>query len=133
MANITENRVEIIGYLGQAPEMRSTKQGGKLMSLSIATTESWKDRATGEWKERTDWHRVVVWSEGAIRAFERDGVDKGELVRIVGKLETRKWQDKDGHDRWSTEIVVTGAGDCQAIRTKASPTKPRAATGEEAA
>lgn len=133
MPNITENRVEILGYLGQAPEFRKTKSDGSLMTLSIATTESWKDRASGEWKERTDWHRVVVWAEGAIKAFERDRVGKGDLVRIVGKLETRKWQDKDGGDRWSTEIVVTGAGDAHVIRTKKAPNSASAAAEEAAA
>ncbi|MEL7491695.1 MAG: single-stranded DNA-binding protein [Pseudomonadota bacterium] len=121
MTNFTTNRVELIGFLGQDPDIRTTQSGAQVMNLSVATTESWKDKNSGEWKEKTEWHRVTVWTGGAVKAFERQNVTKGDLVRIVGKLETRKYQDKDGVDRYTTEIVVNGYNDCTVIRTKASP------------
>ncbi len=121
MTNFTSNRVELIGYLGNAPEIRLTASGAQVMNLSVATTESWRNKDTGEWNEKTEWHRVTVWSKGAVKAFERVDAAKGDLVRIVGKLETRKWQDNDGVDRYSTEIVVNGYDACTVIRTKASP------------
>ena len=99
------NRVEIIGHLGRDPEVRSFQNGGKVVNLRIATSETWRDKASGERKERTEWHSVAVFQEHAARYVEQY-MRKGSLVRIEGQLETRKWQDQSGQDRYSTEIVV---------------------------
>ena len=99
------NRVELIGNLGRDPEIRSTQQGKKIATLSIATSESWKDQQSGEWRERTEWHRVVVFNEGLAGVVEKH-LTSGMKVRIEGKLRTRKWQDQSGADRYSTEIHV---------------------------
>ena len=99
------NRVELIGNLGRDPEIRSTQQGKKIATLSIATSESWKDQQSGEWRERTEWHRVVVFNEGLAKVVEKH-LEKGMKVRIEGKLRTRKWEDQSGQDRYSTEIHV---------------------------
>jgi single-strand DNA-binding protein len=103
------NRVEIIGHLGQDPEVRAFQNGGKVVNLRIATSESWKDKSTGERKERTEWHSIAIFAEHAAR-FAEQYLRKGSLVRIEGKLETRKWQDQSGNDRYSTEIVVRPYG-----------------------
>jgi single-strand DNA-binding protein len=103
------NRVEIIGHLGQDPEARSFQNGGKVVNLRIATSESWKDKSSGERKERTEWHSVAIFAEHAAHYAEQY-LRKGSLVRIEGKLETRKWQDQEGKDRYSTEIVVRPYG-----------------------
>jgi single-strand DNA-binding protein len=103
------NRVEIIGHLGQDPEVRAFQNGGKVVNLRIATSESWKDKSTGERKERTEWHSIAIFAEHAAR-FAEEYLRKGSLVRIEGKLETRKWQDQSGQDRYSTEIVVRPYG-----------------------
>ena len=97
------NRVELIGNLGRDPEIRNTQQGKKIATLSIATSESWKDQQSGEWRERTEWHRVVVFNEGLAKVVEKH-LTLGMKVRIEGKLRTRKWQDQSGQDRYSTEI-----------------------------
>jgi single-strand DNA-binding protein len=99
------NRVELIGNLGRDPEIRNTQQGKKIATLSIATGESWKDQQSGEWRERTEWHRVVVFNEGLAKVVEKH-LTLGMKVRIEGKLRTRKWQDQSGQDRYSTEIHV---------------------------
>lgn len=99
------NRVELIGNLGRDPEIRSTQQGKKIANLSIATSESWKDQHSGEWKERTEWHRVVVFNEGLAKIVEKH-LSTGMKVRIEGKLRTRKWEDTNGQDRYTTEIHV---------------------------
>ena len=103
------NRVELIGNLGRDPEIRSTQQGKKIATLSIATSESWKDQQSGEWRERTEWHRVVVFNEGLAKVVEKH-LEKGMKVRIEGKLRTRKWEDQSGQDRYSTEIHVENFG-----------------------
>ena len=87
------NRVELIGNLGRDPEIRSTQTGKKIATLSIATSESWKDQQSGEWKERTEWHRVVIFNEGLAKVAEKH-LTSGMKVRIEGKLRTRKWQDQ---------------------------------------
>jgi single-strand DNA-binding protein len=102
------NKVQIIGRVGRDPEARSFGNGGKVVNLRIATSESWKDKS-GERKERTEWHAVAVFSEGAARYAEQY-LRKGSLVYVEGKLETRKWQDKSGQDRYTTEIVVRPYG-----------------------
>ena len=103
------NRVMIIGHLGRDAEIRSFQNGGKIANLRVATSESWKDRNTGERKERTEWHSVAVSAEHAVNYCERY-LRKGSKVYIEGKLETRKWQDKNGEDRYTTEITVRPYG-----------------------
>lgn len=99
------NKVIIVGNLGRDPEVRSFANGGKVCNLSVATSESWKDRNTGGRKERTEWHRVTIHAEGLVGIAERF-LSKGSKVYIEGQLETRKWQDQSGQDRYSTEIVL---------------------------
>lgn len=101
------NRVELIGNVGQDPEVRNLNSGNAVANLSIATSESWKDKQTGEKKERTEWHRVVVWNDGLVEVIEKY-VKKGSKIYVEGQLQTRKWQDQDGNDRYSTEVVLTG-------------------------
>ena len=99
------NKVILIGNLGRDPEVRSFQNGGKVCNLRIATSENWKDRNTGERRERTEWHSVAIFSEPLVRVAEQY-LRKGSKVYIEGKLETRKWQDQSGQDRYSTEIVL---------------------------
>lgn len=99
------NRVQLIGNLGQDPEVRATQAGKKIVTLSIATSESWKDAQSGERRERTEWHRVVIFNEGLADIAERY-LTKGAKVLIEGKLVTNKWTDKDGNDRYTTEVQV---------------------------
>ena len=101
------NKVMLIGNLGQDPEVRSFQNGGKVCNLRIATSEQWKDRNTGERQERTEWHTVAIFSEGLINVCE-NYLKKGSKVFIEGKLQTRKWQDQNGQDRYSTEVVLRG-------------------------
>ncbi|GAM06360.1 single-stranded DNA-binding protein [Novosphingobium sp. MBES04] len=103
------NKVILVGNLGADPELRSFQNGGQIANMRIATSESWKDRQTGERKERTEWHSVVVGSEGLVGVVERF-LRKGSKVYVEGQLRTRKWQDRDGNDRYSTEVVVSGIG-----------------------
>jgi single-strand DNA-binding protein len=103
------NRVMLIGNLGADPEIRSFQNGGKVANLRIATSEKWKDKATGEQKEKTEWHSVAIFSEGLVGVVERF-LKKGSKVFIEGKLQTRKWQDQSGADRYSTEVVIQGLG-----------------------
>ncbi|WP_226019126.1 single-stranded DNA-binding protein [Novosphingobium sp. FKTRR1] len=99
------NKVIIVGNLGQDPEVKSFQNGGRIANLRIATSESWKDKATGERKERTEWHSVVLQSDGLVGVAERF-LKKGSKVYIEGQLRTRKWQDQSGNDRYTTEISV---------------------------
>jgi single-strand DNA-binding protein len=99
------NQVQLIGNLGRDPDVRSTQSGGKIVTLSIATTESWTDKRSGEKRERTEWHRVVVFSDGLATVVERY-LQKGSKVFVQGALQTRKWTDQDGKDRYSTEVVL---------------------------
>jgi single-strand DNA-binding protein len=101
------NKVILVGNLGRDPESRTFQNGGKVVELRIATSEQWKDRNSGERKERTEWHTVKVFSEGLANVAERY-LRKGSKVYIEGALQTRKWQDQDGKDRYSTEIVLQG-------------------------
>ena len=103
------NKVILIGNLGADPEIKSFQNGGKVANLRIATSEQWKDRMTGERKERTEWHQVVINGEGLIGVVERF-LKKGSKVYIEGSLRTRKWQDRDGNDKYTTEIVIAGMG-----------------------
>lgn len=99
------NKVIIVGNLGKDPEIRSFQNGGKVASFSVATSESWKDKATGEKKERTEWHRISVLNENLVGIVEKF-VKKGSKVYIEGQLETRKYTDKDGVEKYTTEVVL---------------------------
>jgi single-strand DNA-binding protein len=101
------NKVILVGNLGRDPESRSFQNGGKVVELRIATSETWKDRNSGERKERTEWHTVKVFNEGLANVAERY-LKKGSKVYVEGALQTRKWQDQQGQDRYSTEIVLQG-------------------------
>ncbi len=99
------NKVIIVGNLGKDPEVRSFQNGGRVAHMTVATSESWKDKATGEKKERTEWHRVSIMNENLVGVAERY-LKKGAKVYIEGQLETRKWTDKDGQEKYTTEIVL---------------------------
>ncbi|AUN29465.1 single-stranded DNA-binding protein [Niveispirillum cyanobacteriorum] len=99
------NKVILIGNLGKEPEVRSLQNGGKVCTLRIATSETWKDRGTGERQERTQWHSVVIFNENLVGVAERF-LKKGSKVYIEGQLETRKWQDQQGQERYTTEVVL---------------------------
>ena len=99
------NKVILIGNLGRDPEVRSFQNGGKVCNLRIATSETWRDKATGERKERTEWHSVAIFNEPLAKIAEQY-LKKGSKVYIEGQLETRKWQDQSGADRYSTEVVL---------------------------
>jgi single-strand DNA-binding protein len=101
------NKVILIGNLGADPEVRHTQDGRPIVNLRLATSESWRDKATGERKERTEWHRVVIFSEQLCRIAEQY-LKKGSKIYVEGQLQTRKWQDQSGQDRYSTEVVLQG-------------------------
>jgi single-strand DNA-binding protein len=99
------NKVILVGNLGRDPEVRSFQNGGKVVNLRLATSETWKDRNTGERKERTEWHSVAIFNENLARIAEQY-LRKGSKVYVEGQLETRKWQDQSGQDRYTTEVVL---------------------------
>ena len=99
------NKVIIVGNLGRDPEVRTFQNGGKVVNLRIATSETWRDKATGERKEKTEWHSVAIFNEGLAKIAEQY-LKKGSTVYIEGQLETRKWQDQSGADKYTTEIVL---------------------------
>ena len=101
------NKVMLIGRLGQDPEVRNTQDGRSLCTFSIATSESWNDKNTGEKREKTEWHRIVVFNEGLVNIIQQY-VKKGSNVFIEGQLQTRKWEDKDGIEKYTTEVVLQG-------------------------
>ena len=101
------NKVILIGNLGADPEIRRTQDGKPIANLRIATSETWRDKASGERREKTEWHRVVIFNDGLCWVAEKY-LKKGAKVHIEGALQTRKWQDKDGADRYSTEVVLQG-------------------------
>ncbi|MEQ9634624.1 MAG: single-stranded DNA-binding protein [Devosia marina] len=101
------NKVILVGNLGNDPEVRNLPSGGKVVNLSVATSEKWKDRNTGEQREKTEWHRVVIFSEGLARVAEQY-LKKGSKVYLEGQIQTRKWQDQSGTDKYSTEVVLQG-------------------------
>ena len=103
------NKVILVGNLGADPEVKSFQNGGKVCNLRIATSESWKDRMTGERKERTEWHSVTIKSDGLVGVAEKY-LRKGSKIYVEGQLQTRKWQDQNGQDRYSTEVVLQGLG-----------------------
>lgn len=101
------NKVILIGNLGADPEIRRTQDGRPICNLSVATSESWRDKMSGERREKTEWHRVVIFSEGLCKVAEQY-LKKGSKVYLEGQLQTRKWQDQSGQDRYSTEVVLQG-------------------------
>ena len=103
------NKVILVGNLGADPEVRSFQNGGRVANIRIATSETWKDRTSGERQERTEWHNVAIFSEGLVGVVERF-LRKGSKVYVEGKLQTRKWQDQQGQDRYTTEVVLQGPG-----------------------
>lgn len=125
------NKVILIGNLGKDPEIRSTQSGKDIASFSLATTESWKDKASGEKKQMTDWHNVVVFNVGLVNLIKQY-VKKGTKLYLEGALKTRKWQDKQGNDKYTTEVVLSdykstitllGSSEKQATKTVAEQTK----------
>jgi single-strand DNA-binding protein len=101
------NKVILIGNLGADPEIRTLNSGDRVANLRIATSETWRDRQSGERKERTEWHRVVIFNDNLVKVAE-NYLKKGSKVYLEGTLQTRKWTDKDGHDKYSTEVVLQG-------------------------
>jgi len=101
------NKVILVGNLGKDPEIRRTQDGRPIANLSVATSESWRDKATGERKEKTEWHRVVIFNEGLCKVAEQY-LKKGAKVYIEGQLQTRKWTDQSGAEKYSTEVVLQG-------------------------
>jgi single-strand DNA-binding protein len=101
------NKVILVGNLGNDPEVRQFPKGGSVCNLSIATSETWKDKNTGERREKTEWHRVAIFSEGLVRVAQ-NYLKKGSKVYLEGKLQTRKWQDQNGQDKYTTEVVLQG-------------------------
>jgi single-strand DNA-binding protein len=101
------NKVILVGNLGADPEVRHTQDGRPIVNLRVATSESWRDKTSGERREKTEWHRVVIFSEGLAKIAEQY-LKKGSKVYLEGQLQTRKWQDQSGQDRYSTEVVLQG-------------------------
>ena len=101
------NKVILVGNLGADPEIRRTQDGRPIANLSVATSESWRDRNTGERREKTEWHRVVIFNEGLCKVVEQF-LKKGSKVYLEGQLQTRKWQDQSGQDKYTTEVVLQG-------------------------
>lgn len=99
------NKVILIGNLGRDPEVRTTQNGDEILNMTVATSESWKDRATGERKERTEWHRVVIFNENLVR-IAKQYLKKGSKVYLEGQLQTRKWTDQSGQEKYTTEVVL---------------------------
>ena len=112
------NKVILVGNLGKDPESRTFQNGGKVVSFSVATSENWKDRNTGERKEKTEWHNVSIFSEGLARVAEQY-LKKGSKVYLEGQLETRKWQDQSGNDRYSTDVVLRNFNSSMVLLDKA--------------
>jgi len=107
MASRSINKAILIGNLGKDPEIRSMQSGGRVCNLSVATSESWNDKQSGERKEKTEWHRVVIFDEKLVEVCEKY-LRKGRKVFVEGQLQTRKWQDQSGQDKYSTEVVLQG-------------------------
>ena len=101
------NKVILVGNLGADPEVRQFQNGGQVCNLRVATSETWKDKNTGERREKTEWHQVAIFSEGLVRVAQ-NYLKKGSKIYLEGKLQTRKWQDQNGNDRYSTEVVLQG-------------------------
>ena len=126
------NKAILIGNLGKDPEVRRTQDGKAVCNLTVATSESWRDKSSGERKERTEWHRVTVWNEPLVKVCEQY-LKKGSKVYLEGQIQTRKWTDKDGNDKYSTEVVLQGFNATLAMldgrkdeEKSSAPVKPRA-------
>lgn len=119
MANRGINKVILIGYLGQEPEVRYMTNGNVVTNISMATTESWKDKQTGEFKEKTEWHRIVLF--GKLAEISSEYLHKGSQVYIEGSLRTRKWKNQEGQDRYVTEVVVSVRGVMQILNNSRLP------------
>jgi len=130
MAERGINKVIIVGNLGQAPELRYMPNGGAVASLTLATSENWRDKVTGEQKEKTEWHRVVVF--GKLAEIAAEYLTKGAKVYIEGQLQTRKWQDGQGIDRYTTEIVVKANGTMQMLGSAQGNRQSGDAAGSQA-
>lgn len=100
------NKVILVGNLGQDPDIRTTQDGRKIANFSVATSESWRDKNTGERREKTEWHRVVIFNDGLITNVIEPYVKKGQKIYVEGTLKTRKWQDQSGQDKYTTEVVI---------------------------
>ena len=107
--SVSLNKVFLIGNLGADPEIRRTQDGRPVCNVNVATSDTWRDKNTGERKEKTEWHRVTIWNEGLCKVAEQY-LRKGAKVYIEGSLQTRKWKDNEGKDRYSTEVVLNGYG-----------------------
>ncbi|MFP1742901.1 single-stranded DNA-binding protein [Lonsdalea quercina] len=118
MASRGVNKVILVGFLGQDPEIRYLPAGGAVATLSLATSEAWRDKQSGEQKEKTEWHRVVLF--GKLAEIAGEYLRKGSQVYIEGQLQTRKWQDQNGQDRYTTEVVVNVTGTLQMLGSKAT-------------
>lgn len=118
MASRGINKVILVGNLGQDPEVRYLPNGGAVTNINVATSESWKDKQTGEQKERTEWHRVVIF--GKLAEIAGEYLKKGSQVYLEGSLQTRKWQDQSGQDRYTTEIVINIGGTLQILSSRNS-------------
>lgn len=118
MASRGVNKVILIGNLGQDPEVRYLPQGGAVTNITLATSESWRDKQSGEMKEKTEWHRVVLF--GKLAEIAGEYLRKGSQVYIEGQLQTRKWQDQQGQERYSTEVVVNIGGSMQMLSGRAT-------------
>lgn len=116
MANRGINKVILIGNLGQDPEVRYTSSGSAVVNITLATSESWRDKLTGETKEKTEWHRVVLF--GKLAEIAGEYLHKGSQVYIEGMLQTRKWHDQNGQDRYITEVVVSMGGTMQMLGSR---------------
>src|SRR4051794_26965004 len=114
------NKVILVGNLGKDPEVRRMQDGRPVVNMSVATSESWRDKATGERKEKTEWHRVVIFNEGLAKVAEQY-LKKGSKVYLEGALQTRKWTDKDGHEKYSTEVVLQGFNSQLTMLDRAGP------------
>src|SRR5437763_11467003 len=112
------NKVILVGNLGKDPEIRRTQDGRPIAQLSVATSESWRDKTTGERREKTEWHRVVIFNEGLCRIAEQY-LKKGSKVFLEGQLQTRKWQDQSGQEKYKTEVVLQGFNSQLAMLDKA--------------
>jgi single-strand DNA-binding protein len=124
------NKVILVGNLGRDPESKTFQNGGKVVNLRIATSESWKDKSTGEKKERVEWHSVAIFNEGLANVAERF-LRKGSKVYIEGQLQTRKWQDQSGADKYSTEIVLQGFNSVLTMLDGPQGVEQRGSTAEQ--
>lgn len=123
------NEATVMGHVGQEPDIRYTGEGKAIANLSVATTEKWKDRQSGEPRERTEWHRITVFGSGA--EFINEYVGKGDLVMVKAPIRTRKWQDKDGNDRYTTEIVCTRYEHFSLLKSKGDGGQRKTAPAQE--